>query len=297
MLKKLETQFSHALLESNPSSNERALWLETDSKEVIGFDSAKLTDNEVTLLKLLLTECQAVPPPQTEREHAWKQCLLHGEGSPFSEGNVSFIHFQMEVRLDDYESFREALLSFFHEQVHIVWQTATNGVIIYETSLTEEYPDLHEVAEAIITDFYVDIHFLKGRTISLDNAQTIYSWEKEIFFTALKSYSNQTVFHELEAATFFLLSLLPQAEMERLRSLFFPKEIISDHELMRSIQIYFQNNMNVTQAAKAQHMHRNSMQYRIDKFTAKTELDLKHFPNAVITYLMLLLTQPKKALS
>jgi DNA-binding PucR family transcriptional regulator len=38
-------------------------------------------------------------------------------------------------------------------------------------------------------------------------------------------------------------------------------------------------------------MHRNSLQYRIDKFIEKTGIDIKHFKGAVAVYLAILLQQ------
>ncbi|MER2142109.1 MAG: helix-turn-helix domain-containing protein, partial [Priestia megaterium] len=47
-------------------------------------------------------------------------------------------------------------------------------------------------------------------------------------------------------------------------------------------------NLNVSLAAKKLYMHRNSLQYRIEKFIDRTHLDIKHFTGAVSAYLAIL---------
>nr|MDH3110555.1 helix-turn-helix domain-containing protein [Bacillus altitudinis] len=41
------------------------------------------------------------------------------------------------------------------------------------------------------------------------------------------------------------------------------------------------------EAAKALYVHRNSLQYRIDKFIERTGLDIRHFQEASAAYFMM----------
>ncbi|MBY6268509.1 helix-turn-helix domain-containing protein, partial [Parageobacillus thermoglucosidasius] len=57
------------------------------------------------------------------------------------------------------------------------------------------------------------------------------------------------------------------------------------------IKTFFQCDLNVSLAAKKLYMHRNSLQYRIDKFIEKTGMDIKHFQGAVAVYLAMLIQE------
>lgn len=59
-------------------------------------------------------------------------------------------------------------------------------------------------------------------------------------------------------------------------------EIIFDRDVYRTLMTYMQCNLNASQAAKALYVHRNSLQYRIDKFIERTGLDIRHFQEASI---------------
>lgn len=56
------------------------------------------------------------------------------------------------------------------------------------------------------------------------------------------------------------------------------------HELMKSAMMYVRCGMNVTRSASRLYIHRNTFNYRIDKFMHLTNLDIKNFHNAMYFY-------------
>ncbi len=66
------------------------------------------------------------------------------------------------------------------------------------------------------------------------------------------------------------------------------ENVSNDKELIESIKVFFQCNLNVSLAAKQLYLHRNTLQYRIDKFIEKTGLNIKTFEGAVAVYLAFL---------
>ncbi|WP_202081059.1 PucR family transcriptional regulator [Caldalkalibacillus salinus] len=58
-----------------------------------------------------------------------------------------------------------------------------------------------------------------------------------------------------------------------------------DQDLLHTIQVFLQENLNISEAAKQLFIHRNSMQYRLDKFTEKTGMDIRKFEDAVKVHL------------
>ena len=58
-----------------------------------------------------------------------------------------------------------------------------------------------------------------------------------------------------------------------------------DEELRKTIKTYLEYQSNTSQTAKALFMHRNSVQYRIDKFIEKIGIDIKTFQGALTVYL------------
>jgi DNA-binding PucR family transcriptional regulator len=62
-----------------------------------------------------------------------------------------------------------------------------------------------------------------------------------------------------------------------------------DTELIKTVKTYIECNSNATYAAKQLYIHRNSLQYRIDKFSERTGLDIRNFRHALTAYLIFLL--------
>ena len=58
--------------------------------------------------------------------------------------------------------------------------------------------------------------------------------------------------------------------------------ILRDEEIMSTIKIFFDNNLNITQASKNGFMHRNTLTYRLDKVKKHMGLNLKNFDDAII---------------
>ncbi len=58
-------------------------------------------------------------------------------------------------------------------------------------------------------------------------------------------------------------------------------KVFSDRELMRTAEYFIDNNLNVSAAARALYMHRNTMMYRLDKINRLIGLDIRCFDAAV----------------
>ena len=62
------------------------------------------------------------------------------------------------------------------------------------------------------------------------------------------------------------------------------KEYYKDYEMRNVISTYLESNMNVSQAANALYMHRNTVMNKIAKFIDVTGYDIKKFQNAFVIY-------------
>ena len=57
---------------------------------------------------------------------------------------------------------------------------------------------------------------------------------------------------------------------------------VLDDETIITIQKFFQNNLNVSEASRKLFVHRNTLVYRLDKIYKLTGLDLRKFDDAII---------------
>lgn len=59
-------------------------------------------------------------------------------------------------------------------------------------------------------------------------------------------------------------------------------------ELKHTIQTFIEHNSNMSLTSKKLHLHRNSLQYRIDKFAERSGIDIKTYQGALLAYFICL---------
>jgi carbohydrate diacid regulator len=69
-------------------------------------------------------------------------------------------------------------------------------------------------------------------------------------------------------------------------------KIFSDDSLYKTVSIFLENDMNLSEAAKKLHLHRNTLIYRLDKIKKLIGLDPRKFSDAIKIKLGLVLYAP-----
>ncbi len=67
--------------------------------------------------------------------------------------------------------------------------------------------------------------------------------------------------------------------------------VISDEDLVKTAELFFENNLVISSASKVGFMHRNTLIYRLDKIQKLIGLDIRNFTDAVVFNNMLLYKQ------
>lgn len=88
-----------------------------------------------------------------------------------------------------------------------------------------------------------------------------------------------------------IISGLPLSRIEFLKDEFFGKtqlnELLKNVELKKTIELFFENDLNILKTAKQSFMHRNTLVYRIEKIKKLTGLDIRHFDDALVLKVVL----------
>ncbi|WP_054711174.1 helix-turn-helix domain-containing protein [Bacillus sp. JCM 19041] len=279
----IQSTFNHALWKQSDLVEER--WTLQYGQDLFHFNRTKLSDGEQLLLSVLFTEVTSVPKPHTSMEKAWHRFLYTNGPHPDETTAYTAVQFHLEHALDDVSSFREAVLGSFPVDTNLIWNTATNGLLLFKSD--GDFLDLHAIVELIEADFYTGVQLFLGVPAKGSRLYDAVLLEAELFSHKLENRAGQTVFTASEAGLTKILESIPDGLFNRLQQHFFPPEVIEDDELLKTIRIYLQNNLNNSQTAKCLHLHRNSLQYRLDKFKALTGIEIRLFYQAVFTSLLL----------
>jgi carbohydrate diacid regulator len=80
-----------------------------------------------------------------------------------------------------------------------------------------------------------------------------------------------------------IISLIPEEKCEELAGRILSDETnhVLDGEMIRTVEVFFKNNLNISDSARILYIHRNTLLYRLDKLQKATGLDVRKFEDAV----------------
>ena len=180
-----------------------------------------------------------------------------------------------------------------------------NRLVLLETIDTIEDEDYFEaikhnamiIKDTINSEVYTDIHIgigsphkgLLNIRKSFDEAGEAVRIGK---FFNLPDYIY--IYSELLAER--IIKLVPKKYVGNLVSGWLNESIESllDEEMIKTIEVFFKSNLNISDSARTLYIHRNTLIYRLDKVQKTTGLDIRKFEDAVIFKLILLLRQVNK---
>ncbi|AOM82444.1 PucR family transcriptional regulator [Salisediminibacterium beveridgei] len=294
MINRLKTHFPHAVADASTPAGYQLL-VSLDSGEQLILDKRELSPDETGMLKKLFDTKEPSSSPYNEPARSFHRWLIEGndDGKAKASEHVKrpcrFVYVHFSAHPENDPDLNEVIESFFPGTVVQLWRTPQDLVIVQEINeWFEDTVPFDSIIDTLATDFFINIGIYAGSLIpSPDDVSQVFTREIRIYDGIKPLFAKKKSFHEQEAMIYFILLQLPR---DMKHTLLEPLAAIrGDSELKETITIYLRHNLNTSSAAKEMYLHRNTMQYRLDKFIEKTALDIKHFPNAAACYLMLAL--------
>lgn len=295
MLNKLHDRYPGSQLQFKKpdfSFNSDLYWFHhEESGQWLGIPVQEVSADSLMVLKTLF-EFHDSSIHHAPAAQAWFQYLFsNGDYPPFAKDvPYRLVQFKMSEGEWVREDMEAAFRGFFEKDITILWNGEATGVIIEESkdSLAEE--EFLAVSNALESDFFVKTAFYIGipnkagtHLHKLFKEEQLLFEQASSFLPAERVLNFEKLFPSL--ITGHLDSFLKKNLLSRLSLL------EEDPELLHTIKVFLQNSSNVSLTAKKLYVHRNTLQYRLDKFTEKTGIQLKDFNSALTVYLACLLIE------
>lgn len=282
MLSKLQEYYGNHLALS-AENKEHYYWFSDTDGTSFGISKSAVSSEELSLLQGLFSP-KPLETPLSEQQAYWKN-ILEGKYVEFSvENKFRVIHFFAKTPLSDQEGFLEAISGIFPEEVTALFVTDDYGVLIEPVSAEPEEMPFEQVKSVLTGDFYIDLDLFVGMWHEDTNrVPERYALEREMFTAIRPLLPPQEVYRREDLVPYLLLKNLDKSVSPFISDLI-GDELFQDRDLIYTIKVFLECNMNITLAAKKLYIHRNSLQYRVDKFIEKTGLDVKQFKQAVAVY-------------
>ena len=161
-------------------------------------------------------------------------------------------------------------------------------VVVKEVSLDTTSEDIEHLAQSISdtlnTEFYCRVGIGIGTIVdSIKDLAKSYK-ESQIAIEVGKVFESEKEIVSYENLGIGrLIYQLPTTLCEMFLSEVFKHGSLEtlDKETLQTIQIFFENNLNVSETSRQLFVHRNTLVYRLEKIKKLTGLDLREFDHAI----------------
>lgn len=245
--------------------------------------NASLTDREMALLRLLRSKEDA----SLYSDNAWHRYLVQKEGEiPKEYDGVQFIYLEHPQALTpDLLEFFQGLLPQLELTVPI---SSTQTVLLLSPEEHQEIVGIiQDILPVLETDFEMSLTIFVGNNWSglhHDDMRVYFLSEYQLLSEFVRHKKGEKVISFSELA---LWGLSRQVEMGRI-----PDRILDllngTKDLREIIQTMWETHGNLVQTAQKLFMHRNSLQYKLDKFRNLSGLNLKNLDDLAFCYLLIL---------
>lgn len=290
MIQKLRKIYSSLIVHEDKLENfsHQYKWYMTDQNKIIGIDKDEITPKDASLLATFLTPYDVQFPILTPEEQKWHDMIHSSETTNFElKHPFRFVYFSMQENQIEPSTFKEAIQELFSKQVPILWRNGHEGVIIEEQTTLEENIAYDQIIDILMSDLYVKINFFVGPfLVDIVHITDHYHSFIESAQTVL-SYSKNSVVTYVDAVPYLLIDQSHPDLLTEITQIIL-QEYMDDDDTLKMIDTFVQFNLNISETAKELYMHRNSLQYRLDRFHENTGIDIRQFHHAMAVYLALL---------
>ena len=162
-------------------------------------------------------------------------------------------------------------------------------VLFIKNMQIESIEELAEYAEAVIGT--MESEGITGIKAGVGNTAADISGIRNSYLEGCKALILGNRYHSQENVYIYskqtlerIVDCIPTEKKKEIRDQFFSNENsgkLSD-EMMETVRIFFRNDLNLTAASRQLFIHRNTLNYRLDKIKKECGLDLRLFQDAVV---------------
>jgi hypothetical protein len=298
MLKKLQTLFPASITAQTPPDTEAGdyYWLKDEAEPALwlGISKDDITAEQLAVLRTLFNIVDSETPSHVgESSKKWRDFLSGKKDAPLlPENGVRIIQYHLKGSDGVQRELEEALMEFFHEALAFIPFDQHYGIIIEEGADTGyQEDDFHSIAATLENDFFIKTTFYIGKVRQEpETIRSSFQLEQELFFKAQALLFTDRVFTFEKVFPSLVAAQLPKEAGTLLK-----QDMVGifqeDRELLETMKIFLEHNSNMSMAAKKLYIHRNTLQYRLEKFTEKTGISLKSFNSAVTVYVACLMAE------
>lgn len=280
-LSELNQLYPNGFLAQEPLKDERFFTLYFNN-QWFHIPKQTITEKEKKLLLLLFPQDSL---PADVVTHSWFQYLYnHQKNLPKTEGTYRIIQINLKNETPVAQEWLTHFAGMFQEVDDFFFINKKQAVIIEKQAKIQYLlADIEGMLLTLESDFLVQARLFVG-TFHTMTSQFIdfFKEEQHLFQTYQKDAIRLFSFQDVALDYLTHQAIKNSKTMQDLKiSLQF------DDDLNNIIKTLWQEQGNITSASKKLYIHRNTLQYRLDKFYERTGFSLKNMNDLTLCYLLI----------
>ena len=283
-LKQLLNLYPQATVQQQPQNPDTYLSIKIDNQWFI-LPKENLSPTEVQLLKIL-SDTKEASQSLNQRKHPWADFLLENGSLPAAnEKKVRFI--QAFVTVDDNrEEWANSFKTIFSSSnvCDSFWLTPQKYILVEQIS-NENYSqeDFAGIAETLDINLNTKTRFFIGNYWeTTDQLISIFSEEQKITDYAVTKSNKTAISISQVAIDYWLNNYIKKSHLFSN----YKKQLHLSDQMIKVITTLYNECGNISSTAKKLYIHRNTLQYQIEKFQHQTGLNLKNMNDLVFCYFL-----------
>ncbi|MGX4685475.1 helix-turn-helix domain-containing protein [Vagococcus sp. JNUCC 83] len=243
-----------------------------------------LSEREISLITELLINKQ---PTKINKTSIWYDMLFNNAKLPASNNYFRVI----QIKLRNKNENRQEWLTHFSKLLDFVvdyfFIDETTAILIEQkTPILNNKNDIQSILLTLEIEFFIQSTVFLGQ-FNLISPSFIecFNEEQAIFNTFYKEYHTNQVFTFSDVALKYLTkkAIKDSSLMTNLS-----QRMTLDDDTVQVIKTLWGEQGNITSSAKLLYVHRNTLQYKLDKFSEQTGISLKNMTELTLCYLLIL---------
>ena len=283
--KELKTLYPEAVLTEHNTSGEHYIAFPYQDKW-IQFERHQKSDTELALIQYALN--QKSTPLKTKQLSKWHSFLLEESFAlPKDEGTYRMIQFEITKKDATFDRalWLKAFKSLFSSVEDVFFTVENKGVLVQgEQGELLSNEEMAGIIRTLDDDFSVKTVYYMGQFWTINAALPNIFKEEQHIFQAQKNRKSQAFDLSSVALHYYTEAAISKSPlMQQMKT-----QYVLDAELKELILAMWSSQGNISVAAKSLYIHRNTLQYRLDRFHETSGLSLRNMDDLLLCYLLTL---------
>lgn len=282
--KELQDWFPEAQISDQPIEKPGYLTLPLASQQWILLEEAGLSEREKQLVALLTQQEQA------RSLNPWYSYLIEGKGqAPQTFKKIQLVYCHLSYfQQENLSSWLDMMRTLFPNYLTTIQVGAQDYLFVLQQDKYNSVRSiLSDTLEAVEYDFGLRLSIMLGQIWSQNTHQSLSDLiksERELFKTWWRQgHQGVQTFSQL-----YLWSLGEKQVDLRIIKDYLRQLILDQDQIQEIILSLWENSAVLTKTAQQLYLHRNSLQYKIDKWEELTGLQLKELTDLTLCYQLIL---------